>query len=119
MTKRNFLSTLLLFYSLGSFATHIRGGQITINRVSELTYQITLRGFANRISPVKWGGGTLSFGDGTMTITPSAGNYQSTLDPLVGIYLFTVTHTYSGPGFYKVSYTEQNLDEGILNVTNS
>jgi hypothetical protein len=118
MNMRVFLFVLLSFYSLTSFATHIRGGEITVKRISELTYQITLRAFANVKSPVKMGAGTLGFGDGTET-TLDASGYRSTSDPEVGIYLFFVTHTYPGQGFYKVTYTEQNLDEGIINVENS
>ncbi len=110
----------MIFSSVQGLATHIRGGQITIRKVSGLTYQITLRGFANLISPVKWGGGTLDFGDGSTIISPPPdGIYEPTYDPLMGIYLFTVAHTYSGPGFYRVTYNEQNLSEGIINMANS
>jgi len=100
-------------------STHIRGGQITIRHVSGLTSEITLTAYTNAGSPVNFGGGTLSFGDGSPNTTVPLSPSEQTIYPTVGIVQFTTTHTYAEPGFYVVSYFEHNLNAGILNLYNS
>src|SRR5260221_211946 len=105
---------------LQCFATHIRGGEITIKRTSTSGFvcQITLKGFVH-LSPVRFGGGTIDFGDGSPALTTPSQNYVNSSDPLIWTYALSISHTFPGPGFYRVTYSEQNLDQGIINMSNS
>lgn len=113
---------VLLIFTLQSsvcFSSHLKGGEITIRYVSGLTWEITLTAYADTESAVYFGGGTLAFGDGSPNTTVPLSSSVPTDYPGVGIVRFTTPHTYAGPGFYKVSYFEHNLDDGILNLFNS
>jgi len=59
-----------------SQATHLRAGEITVQRNScnGLTFTITITAYTNLGSPVKFSDGTLNFGDGTTTQTPTIDN---------------------------------------------
>lgn len=110
---------VFLFCSFSSFATHLRGGEITVVKISGLKYRISLTGYTDPTSPVKMGGGTLTFGDGSSLTTDFIADPPITTSQAVNIYTFQVEHTYAGAGNYTVSYSEQNYDEGILNVSSS
>ncbi|MGC4021977.1 MAG: T9SS type A sorting domain-containing protein [Cyclobacteriaceae bacterium] len=116
---KNVLILLFLLISKQLLATHIRGGEITYTKIRSLTYEITLKGYATISSPVKFGSGVLDLGDGTTINPPQAPSYVLTDFVNVGIYIFKTTHTYPNEGFFKISYYEQNLDEGVVNLSNS
>ena len=128
------LAALLLFHQAG--ATHIRAGEITIERKNcqSLTFYIYVTGYVDLIDgQVLFGGGTLDFGDGTPPIENIRQAYENgdsrielLLDEVdlgggngVGITRFRIEHTYGGNGNYIVSYLEANRNEGILNMDNS
>ena len=112
-----------LFFSIDANATHLRAGEITLERVSctALTFKITITVYTNLGSPIKFGDGTLDFGDGSKPlITPRIDNTRRPdLGPEVGTVSFTTTHTFGGPGKYVISYLEANRNAGILNMANS
>ena len=98
-------------------ATHLRAGEITVTQVCpSRTYQICLKIYVNT-EGVKFGGGTLSFGDGDEFITDEQ-NSVPFGDPSdnVGLIELCVTHTYPGTGQYKVSYAERNRNADINNI---
>ena len=127
-----FLSVLLLWASVAE-ATHIRAGEITIERKNcqSLTFVIYITAYLDPMGngcggQVPFGGGTLDFGDGT---DPIQGISESGLvdtvfvntplgDCIVGTR-FKVEHTYSSNGTYYVTYNEANRNDGILNMDNS
>ncbi len=115
------IAFLLASYSVQ--ATHLRAGEITIQRESctSLTFIITITVYTNTGSEIKFGDGVLDFGDNsTPFITPTVDNTKRPdLGPNVGIVIYSTTHTYSGPGRYIVSYLEPNRNAGILNMFNS
>jgi len=108
---------------LNSLATHLRAGEITLERVSctDLTFRITITVYTDLGSPIKFGDGELNFGDGSDPhITPQIDNtFRPDLGPQVGTVSYTITHTYGGPGKYTISYLEANRNENILNMSNS
>jgi len=126
---RNFgFISLLLVLVLSSFkanATHLRAGDITLVRLSCSSYQYTiiLHVYTKWSTPVKFGGGTLNFGDGSKpTITdarPNPPEIAQTDDGGVGEVIYPVNHTFPGPGVYTITYYEQNRNSGILNMDNS
>ncbi len=127
MMKGKFFGLLLLvFLSLlpaTLYGTHLRAGEITVERVScsSLTFRITITVYTNTASPIKFGDGLLNFGDGSQPhTTPERPNIIRTdLGPDIGTVSYTITHTYGGPGRYIISYLEPNRNAGILNMFNS
>ncbi len=120
-----FLLTVLVLFSVKAKATHLRAGDITLTRLSCSSYQytITLHVYTKWGTPVKFGGGTLSFGDGSKPLTtssvPNPPEIAQTDDGGVGEVIYPVNHTYPGPGVYTITYYEQNRNAGILNIDNS
>jgi hypothetical protein len=114
---------LLLLPGSSALATHLRAGEITIERVNctSLTFRITITVYTNTGSEIRFGEGLLDFGDGTKPFTtPTIENSTpSGLPPGVGTVSFTTTHTYAGIGRYVISYLEPNRNAGILNMFNS
>ncbi len=114
---------LVLVFSMSANATHLRAGEITLERVSctDLTFKITITVYTDTGSPIKFGDGILDFGDGTKPLTtPSIDNTRRPdLGPEVGTVSFTTSHTFGGPGKYVISYLEANRNAGVLNMSNS
>ncbi len=123
-----FLMLLLSVFALTKArATHLRAGDITVTRPScqSLEYIITLHVYT-RVDPptvtVVFGGGILNFGDGTNVKTRNVPNppvIAQVDNGGVGDVEYSVTHTFPGPGTYTITYTEQNRNDGVLNMTNS
>jgi hypothetical protein len=73
----------IIFFFLGfihfSQATHLRAGEITVERIScnGLTFRITITAYTNLGSPVKFSDGTLNFGDGRTIQTPTVDLYNT------------------------------------------
>jgi hypothetical protein len=105
-----------------SHATHLRAGEITVERIScnGLTFRITITAYTNLGSPVKFSDGTLNFGDGSTVQTPTIDNIiRPDLGAGIGFVQYTTEHTFPGPGYYIITYKERNRNAGILNMANS
>jgi hypothetical protein len=107
-----------------SWATHLRAGEITVTQVCpSRTFDICITVYVNTNpaeTDVKFGGGTLRFGDGK-THTPPELNSTPYGDPqdFIGKVTYCVRWTYGAPGIYKISYTEVNRNADIRNMSNS
>lgn len=118
------LSLLLLFllgYGFNSHASHLRGGEIKVDRTSGpgLRYKITVINYVDPTSSV--GGGQLNLGDG-LVIDLSNSDFLISQEPLnekTTISIYEVFHTFAGPGLYTISYIDFNRNGGILNIPNS
>lgn len=88
---------------------------------SSRIYEITLIGYVNTASGVKFGGDqdVLSLGDGTSILVPEQ-NFTP-IDPLlnIGMVRYTVYHTFPSAGQYILSYIERARNEGIINMDDS
>jgi hypothetical protein len=114
------MATLLSWHE--TMATHIRSGEIIVRRLGcpSNTFEITINMWTDRESGIKFGQGELSFGDGTTIITPDTDdNPRPEFGAFVGFVSFTVTHTYSAPGKYVISYREPNRNAFVLNMDQS
>lgn len=124
-TMKNRAAGLLFFLLLSplfSLATHLRAGEITVERTNctSLIFKITITVYTNTGSEIKFGEGTLAFGDGSSEQTPTIENTRRPdLGDAIGTVSYSVLHTYSGPGRYVISYIEPNRNGGILNIFNS
>lgn len=116
-----FVLTLL---STHCFATHIRAGEIKVERIGcpQLRYRITLIVYTNSASPSHpggWiGGGTLSWGEGSMQL----GQVTATVvDAALKISRATFVKevTFTREGTYRISYEEAHRNVSILNIPNS
>ncbi len=115
-------------------ATHNRAGEITYRWLYGYTYEIKIVTYTNI------GGSnladrcedTLYFGDGFRAVVPRKNGPQGLCgngptDPHNGIAItssikvneYITTHTYSGPGNYKMSMTDPNRNAGVINLPNS
>lgn len=121
--------SFLLAIGYQSFGTHLRAGEITVERLNcdNLSFRITITVFTNtRNTTVKFGGDPdlsyLYFGDGQRVFVPETENQiRLDLDPegSIATASFTVTHTYSSYRQYKISYQEPNRNAGVRNMDNS
>jgi hypothetical protein len=114
---------LFLLLGLGELsATHLRAGEITVERVScnGLSFRIKITAYTNTGSPVKFSDGTLNFGDGKTIQTPTVDNtIRPELGAGIGYVEFEILHTFPGAGRYVITYKERNRNAGILNMSNS
>jgi hypothetical protein len=118
------ICVIALLYSWSAKATHLRAGDITVARQSCDNYKeiITLHVYTKAFAQVKFGGGALNFGDGTSITLPAQPDPPVIAwndNGGVGDVEYSVTHTYSGPGTYTITYTENNRNSGVLNIDNS
>lgn len=104
-------------------ATHLRAGEITVERIScvSRTFRITITVYTDTDSPVQFGGtqDILDFGDGKSMLVPEKPSILYPGGVGIGIASFSVLHTYGGPGLFTISYLEPNRNEGVLNIDNS
>ena len=105
-------------------ATHIRAGEITVERLDcvQLTFRITITGWTDLESTVHFGGGELNFGDGSLAVnleSVAVLTLEQDLGDNVGIVQYQIEHTYDSNGEYIISYLEANRNAGILNMGNS
>jgi hypothetical protein len=118
-----------LFMAHQAAATHIRAGEITARRLDpqSFTYEIILRGYADRTSQVIFGSnGTLDFGDGTVrqltnTGDPNNPDYipRTAISEDTWFYELRVVHTFPSARSYTVSFREFYRNPDVLNMDNS
>lgn len=122
MVRLVFLLSILVHVAQ---ATHLRGGYISVKRISSasLTCKVTVSVFVNTGSPVNFGGGgngELRFGDGTSMIVPELTETpRPDLGPEVGLVEFVINHQFPREGDYLITYTERNRNAGIINMSSS
>ncbi len=98
-------------------ATHNRAGEITYVQLSALTFEITITTFTYTLSladrqrlEVNWGDNSTSFAPRLEKIAlPNF--YQKNV--------YKVTHTFPGPGVYRIVVQDPNRNFGIINIPNS
>lgn len=122
---------LILFLCLYSKvnATHLRAGDVCIERVSQtsLTFRITFTLYTDLTSDILVGQGSpiVRFGDdrilvGQQAIEDAAESFTTTnISAEVGKVVIVFLHTYRAAGTYVASYTEQNRNTGIVNIPGS
>ncbi|HEU5292594.1 MAG TPA: hypothetical protein VFU05_18225, partial [Cyclobacteriaceae bacterium] len=116
--------SLLTLLSLHVEATHLRAGQITVERVAcpGLTVKITVTVYTDTGcggTCILFGGheDILRFGDGFSVLVPMTPNTPVQGATNVGTASFSITHTFPGPGRYTISYREPMRNNEVVNIT--
>jgi gliding motility-associated-like protein len=115
--KKFFLLVLVSFYFVNLNATHNRAGEITYIQLSDLTYEITVTTFTYTLSladrpqlDVEWGDNSTSTAQRISMLTLP--NYYRR-------NIYKITHTYPGPGVYRIVVQDPNRNAGVKNIPNS
>ena len=126
---------LFIIFCLGLFfnskATHNRAGEITYKWLYGYTYEIKITTYTNigGINLADRCEDTLYFGDGTHTAVLRSNGPIGICSPAhdgaplpngtIKLNEYITTHTYAGPGNYKMSMEDPNRNVGIINIPNS
>lgn len=117
------IAILMVLSVSQSWATHIRAGEIIAERISvqTLTYRITVVGYTDTRSTVRFGPGQIEFGDGRVETLETESDFTVTevLGNNIEKNVFVITHTYQGPGNYTIRFMEFNRNAGTLNMDQS
>ncbi len=117
LLKRLLTVALFCSFFLKAGATHNRAGEITYVQLSDLTYEITITTFTYTLSYADRPQLTVDWGDNSTSIAP-----RLSILYLPNYYkrnIYKVTHTYPGPGTYKIFMQDPNRNLNILNIPNS
>ncbi|MCX6254397.1 MAG: gliding motility-associated C-terminal domain-containing protein [Bacteroidia bacterium] len=115
--KKLFLLVLVSFYFVNLNATHNRAGEITYIQLSDLTYEITITTFTYTLSLADRPTLDVEWGDNTTSTA-----HRESMLYLPNYYrrnIYRITHTYPGPGIYKIVVQDPNRNEGVKNIPNS
>jgi gliding motility-associated-like protein len=117
MRKKIILLCLAVLTFMNLYATHNRAGEITYVQISDLSYEITITTFTYTLSfadrpqlNVEWGDNSTSVADRESMLTLP--NYYRR-------NIYRITHTFPGPGIYKIVVQDPNRNQGVKNIPNS
>lgn len=109
-----------LFFNLS--ATHNRAGEITYIQKSDLTYEFTITTYTYTLSFADRQQLDIEFGDNTISTAQRVNGPNQKGEILPNLYkknIYIISHTYPGPGDYKVVMQDPNRNQGVKNIPNS
>jgi len=115
--RKFLLGIALMLFSIASFATHNRAGEITYKHLSGLSYEITLITYTYHPSPADRPSLTIDWGDGTSEVINRT--QKIFLPNNIDLNTYKGTHTYNGQGVFTISMLDQNRNGGVINIPNS
>ena len=119
--KRIFLILIFLLICTMGHATHNRAGQLLYRYVSGYTYEFTEVHFFYTLSPATdqriRDGLDITWGDNTESKIPCV--HVERLPDNYTYCLFRMQHTFPGHGVYTIIVSDNNRNEGVLNMANS
>lgn len=104
--------------SLSAWATHNRAGEIRYRYISGFTYEITMVTYTYTLSQADRPELEVQWGDGTSSIIPRVSKIELPND-YYNKNTYIGTHTFPGPGIYKITMEDQNRNYGVRNIPNS
>jgi gliding motility-associated-like protein len=120
--KKSLIFILLAFCFTNLKATHNRAGEITYVQLSDLTYEITIDTYTYTLSFADRPTLDVDWGDNTISTAPRVNGPNQMGEILPNYYkknIYKITHTYPGPGVYKIVVQDPNRNLGIKNIPNS
>ena len=125
--EKKFLSILcflLLISAHHLYASHIRAGEITVERISNqtLTYRFTFVGYRDTESVILFDVGEFNFGDGTAPVSIIALDESPEVTDLgdnVERVIYQFDYTYESPQSYIVSFQQANRNDNVLTMADS
>jgi gliding motility-associated-like protein len=112
-----------ILFTINTFATHNRAGEITYRQISDYTYEITVVTFTNTkptsdgTIPADRPQLNINWGDGTSSVINRIVYYD------LGNYyrknIYVATHTYGGASTFEILVEDPNRNEGVENIPNS
>ena len=118
---KNFIVVIFLFCSAASYATHLKGGEIRVTHISNLTYKATAFVYFDAGSAMTNVEPELMMCMGDGQVIKAARQSLTTLPGLAStsIGIYEATYTYPASGRYQISASIANRNSGILNFSNS
>ena len=98
-------------------ATHNRAGEITYVQLSDLSYEITVTTFTYTLSFADRPTLNVEWGDNSTSVAPRVS--MLTLPNYYRRNIYIITHTFPGPGIYKIVVQDPNRNQGVKNIPNS
>jgi len=126
--KRFLVLFSLTLFSISTFATHNRAGEITYRQIGPLSYEVTITTYTKANAPADRCELTLFWGDGKESILyrtkgPGPADQCDSNGELVNNNIkkniYIGRHTYSSASIYTLYMLDPNRNEGVLNITNS
>ena len=115
--KKLIIIALLLTCFFKAGATHNRAGEITYVQLSDLSFEITITTYTYTLSYADRPELEISWGDNSSSIAK-----RLSILFLPNYYkrnIYKITHTYPGPGVYKLVVQDPNRNKDIMNIPNS
>ncbi len=119
------LGLLLILSTTESFATHMRGGEISVKRISStsFTYEFTLTIYCDLNTGLRaWQDQqnvSFCFGDGIGNINApriNGGGSGENIGNGIGKGIYKAIYTYAGAADYKVTVAISNRNQGVRNI---
>ncbi len=108
---------ILICFSVESYATHNRAGEITYEQIDELTIRATITTYTKTSSSAADRDSIEIFwGDGTNEWVLRSNGQGDPLPNDIKVNRYIAEHTYPGRGTYTISMTDPNRVASILNV---
>ena len=115
--KKILLLCLATFVFVTLNATHNRAGEITYVQLSDLSYEITITTFTYTLSFADRPTLNVEWGDNSTSVAPRIS--MLTLPNYYRRNIYKITHTFPGPGIYKIVVQDPNRNQGVKNIPNS
>ena len=116
-TKIILIVALLLTCFGNAWATHNRAGEITYVQLSDLTFEITITTYTYTLSYADRDELEVEWGDNSTSVAPR--NSYVFLPNYYKRNIYKTTHTYPGPGVYKIVVQDPNRNADVINIPNS
>ncbi len=98
-------------------ATHNRAGELTYVQLSDLSYELTIATYTYTLSFADRPTLNVEWGDNTTSVASRIS--ELTLPNFYRRNIYKITHTYPGPGIYKIVVQDPNRNLGVKNIPNS
>ena len=122
-----FLLVTIVFSAFSLKATHNRAGEIIYERITGLTYRVTIITYTVESSNADRPELQLFWGDGDSEIVLRSNGPLNIDGEYQGAFIgndikrneYVATHTYSGPATYKLYFEDENRNGGVINIPSS